>query len=254
MKLFYILILLFSSFLVFSQDQSLKELLAELNNTKILIKQDFKLSGNILESKLKCKNYYFSTTNNDTLCLFGLKKISNFIFFLPVWKISLANNFKDISLSKKEIYGFIAPSDLLIFDAKKNEFFYVNGLAGGATKLSKKGIEYDLYFEVIIPIAVLDNNFYPKYYFFDTEEDGEQNLAYCEFIWYKNYFQMNSFAQKERKVLNVLGIKLNDLEMTCKEETVLVKKQFFTYKNLDIFNIYDQIRLRGLEEYHGSRQ
>ena len=54
-------------------------------------------------------------------------------------------------------------------------------------KYSKEGIEYDLFFEIYPPIMLLDNKLNPKYYFFDSEEDGDINLAYYEILFFENY-------------------------------------------------------------------
>ena len=113
-------------------------------------------------------------------------------------------------------------------------------LGAGSSKYSKEGIEYDLYFEIYPPIMLLDNKLNPKYYFFDSEEDGDINLAYYEILFFVNYFQINSFAQKERKKINIQDLKFDDLEKVCTKETVLIKKEYFRYNKIDIFNIYNQ--------------
>ena len=74
-----IVIFFLTNSLLFSQEKTIREFVSELNLTKLVIKDNFKLSGNILDSKLECKNYLLKD-NNDTLCFIGLKKINNFIF------------------------------------------------------------------------------------------------------------------------------------------------------------------------------
>lgn len=231
-----IVIFFLTNSLLFSQEKTIREFVSELNLTKLVIKDNFKLSGNILDSKLECKNYLLKD-NNDTLCFIGLKKIDNFIFFLPIGKYDLIK--KRLETSETS-YGSIAPSTLLIYNEKSDDFYYIECLGAGSSKYSKEGIEYDLYFEIYPPIMLLDNKLNPKYYFFDTEEDGDINLAYYEILFFENYFQINSFAQKERKKINIQDLKFDDLEEVCTKETVLIKKEYFKYNKIDIFNIYNQ--------------
>lgn len=231
-----IVIFFLTNSLLFSQEKTIREFVSELNLTKLVIKDNFKLSGNILDSKLECKNYFLKD-NNDTLCFIGLKKIDNFIFFLPIGKYDLIK--KRLETSETS-YGSIAPSTLLIYNEKSDDFYYIECLGAGSSKYSKEGIEYDLFFEIYPPIMLLDNKLNPKYYFFDTEEDGDINLAYYEILFFENYFQINSFAQKERKKINIQDLKFDDLEEVCTKETVLIKKEYFKYNKIDIFNIYNQ--------------
>lgn len=231
-----IVIFFLTNSLLFSQEKTIREFVSELNLTKLVIKDNFKLSGNILDSKLECKNYLLKD-NNDTLCFIGLKKIDNFIFFLPIGKYDLIK--KRLETSETS-YGSIAPSTLLIYNEKSDDFYYIECLGAGTSKYSIEGIEYDLYFEIYPPIMLLDNKLNPKYYFFDTEEDGDINLAYYEILFFENYFQINSFAQKERKKINIQDLKFDDLEKVCTKETVLIKKEYFRYNKIDIFNIYNQ--------------
>lgn len=235
-----IVIFFLTNSLSFSQEKTIREFVSELNLTKLVIKDNFIFSGNILDSKLECKNYYYSKKEKDSTYLFSLKEDSNFIAFLPVGNYYIDENFKNISQNPNGYYGSIAPSDLLIYNKKADEFYYIKCLASGSSKYSKEGIEYDLYFEIYPPIMLLDNKLNPKYYFFDTEEDGDINLAYYEILFFENYFQINSFAQKERKKINIQDLKFDDLEEVCTKETVLIKKEYFKYNKIDIFNIYNQ--------------
>jgi|GEM_PF-5875964 len=61
-----------------------------------------------------------------------------------------------------------------------------------------------------------------------------------KFYFFKNYFQINSFAQKESKKINIQDLKFNDIKEVCMKETVLIKKEYFKYNKIDIFNIYNQ--------------
>lgn len=232
--------LFINTFTLFCQEKSIKESISELNSINLVIKDNFKLSGNIIDSKLDCKNYFFKN-NNDTLCFIGLKKIDNFLFFLPIGNYNfIKNEFKLLKEHSGTSYGSVAPSNLLIYNIKLNEFYYIKCLASGNSKYSKESIEYNLYFDIYSPILLLDNKLNPKYYFFDTEEDGNINLAYYEILFCEKYFQINSYAQKERKNINVLELKFDELKGICKNETVLIKKEYFRYNKLNIFNIYNQ--------------
>ena len=47
-------------------------------------------------------------------------------------------------------------------------------------------------------------------------------------LFFENYFQINSFAQMERKKINIQDLKFDDLEEVCTKETVLIKKEYFS--------------------------
>lgn len=235
-----IVIFFLTNSLLFSQEKTIREFVSELNLKKLVITDNFKLSGNLLDSKLECKNYYYSKKEKDSTYFFSIKEDSNFIAFLPVGNYYIDENFKNISQKPESYYGSISPSDLLIYNKKADEFYYVKCLGAGSSKYSKEGIEYDLYFEIYPPILLLDNKLNPKYYFFDTEEDSDINLAYYEILFFENYFQINSFAQMERKKINIQELKFNDIKEVCTKETVLIKKEYFRYNEIEVFNIYNQ--------------
>ncbi|WP_445719530.1 hypothetical protein [Flavobacterium sp.] len=246
MKKLITILFLINSFSFFSQEKSINELVAELNSTKLIIDKKFKLEGDILDSKLECKNYYHVNNQKDTLYFVGLKKDSNFIIFLSIRKKIIDEEIKDLNKDSVVSYGSTAPSSLLIYEIKKGDFYFITSFGAGSSKYSKKGIEYLLYFDIDLPILKMDNKLNPKYSFFNTEEDNDTNLAYCEFIFYENYFQMNSFAQKERKNINILELNIDELESISKEETVLIKKEYYRYNDIDFFFIYDQIKYKVL--------
>jgi hypothetical protein len=134
-------------------------------------------------------------------------------------------------------------NELLIYNEIKHEFYFLQNYESRDVSVDRKNniAEFFLYFDNNIPIVVLDRDLKFKYCFFNTSPDSDYNLAYYEFIYKPNYFQANSYAQKEMRDLNVLDVSFDDLEKICQEGTVLMKKGY--YKNFETtsFGIYHLI-------------
>lgn len=236
----------------YGQDVTANDIINSLNRTTFKLDKKTKIEGDILSSKMENKNYFFKR-DVDSLYLFGLQKKDHLtIFFLM--PSTLFNHLKKELNKKYEEYdlGMSGVSnELLIYNEIKQEFYFLENYEPRDVSVNRKNnfAEFFLYFDNNIPIVVLDRDLKFKYCFFNTSTDSEYNLAYYEFIYKPNYFQANSYAQKEMKNLNIMDMKFDDLEKVCQEETVLIKKEY--YKNFETrsFMIYHLILMNYLDPH-----
>lgn len=236
----------------YGQDVTANDIINSLNRTTFKLDKKTKIEGDILSSKMENKNYFFKR-DVDSLYLFVLQKKDHLtIFFLM--PSTLFNHLKKELNKKYEEYdlGMSGVSnELLIYNEIKQEFYFLENYEPRDVSVNRKNnfAEFFLYFDNNIPIVVLDRDLKFKYCFFSTSKDGDYNLAYYEFIYKPNYFQANSYAQKEMKNLNIMDMKFDDLEKVCQEETVLIKKEY--YKNFETrsFMIYHLILMNYLDPH-----
>lgn len=236
----------------YGQDVTANDVINSLNRTTFKLDKKTKIEGDILSSKIENKNYYFKR-NIDSLYLFGLQKREHFVVFF-LMSSHLFNNLNKELNKKHEKYNMGisgVSNELLIYNEKKQEFYFLENFESRDALVNRKNnfAEFYLYFDDDIPIVVLDRDLKFKYCFFSTSPDSDYNLAYYEFIYKSNYFQANSYAQKEMRKLNILDVNFDDLEKVCQEETVLIKKAYYKNFETTAFEIYHAILMNYLKPH-----
>lgn len=244
MKKIFLFLFILKVACFYGQHVTANDVINSLNRTTFKLDKKTKIEGDVLNFKIDNKNYFFKR-NVDSLYLFGLQKREHLtVFFLMPSELFNKLNKELNKKNEKFDLGISGVSnELLIYNEIKQEFYFLGNYESRDVSVSRKNniAEFFLYFDNNIPIVVLDRDLKFKYCFFNTSLDSDYNLAYYKFIYEPNYFQANSYAQKEMKNLNILDISLDDLEKVCQEETVLMKKEY--YKNFETksFMIYHLI-------------
>lgn len=252
-KQFLLLLILFG-FQVYCQENSINDILITLNNSTFKIDRNSKKPEDIASNIIDKKNYFLKT-ECDTIYFFNINKIEHFYVYLVITS-DVLTNVRSILDKKYELdenfttYSTGFPNELIIYDEIKRMFYFLPNYNSSTVSISKRdGIEIPMFFEISLPIILLDNNFKFKFCFFNTSLNTNNNLSHCEFIYNDNYFQVNYFAQKEIKDLKVLDVDIDLIQYTYKNETVLSRKEYYQLFQFCTLDIYREIFLKKLRSY-----